>query len=197
MYELPTSVEVNNQIFNIRNGADYRTILAVIDLCQDVELTQEERMVSALLVFYEGLSDVDDIDLFGENLDEAISAMMNFISCNKDEEIGAKSNHKLIDWVQDEKLIVSAINNVAKTEIRALPYLHWWTFISYYMSIGECTLSTVVGIRDKVARGKKLEKYEQEFKRENPQYFRWKNDELEADNLLATIWNQDKKGGNE
>ena len=85
-------------------------------------------------------------------------------------------------------MIVSAINNVAHTEIRALPYLHWWTFTGYYMAIGECPLSMVVGIRNKLAKHKKLEKYELEFKRQNPQYFTWKKDQKEAEMLFEQIW---------
>ena len=52
--------------------------------------------------------------------------------------------------------------------------MHWWTFISYYMGIGEGGLATVVSIRDKIIKGKKLEKYEKEFKQHNPQYFKWR-----------------------
>jgi len=48
-----------------------------------------------------------------------------------------------------------------------LQYLHWWTFFSYYMEIGEGLFSQVVSIRSKKAQHKKLEKYEQEFYREN------------------------------
>ena len=35
------------------------------------------------------------------------------------------------------------------------------------MEIGECTFSTVVSIRSKRAKGKKLDKWEEEFYREN------------------------------
>ena len=80
---------------------------------------------------------------------------------------------------------------IRQTEIRALPYLHWWTFIGYYMAVGECTLSTIVSIRDKIARGKKLDDFEKEFKRDNPQYFRWKSEQAESDMLLKEIWNKD------
>jgi hypothetical protein len=128
--------------------------------------------------------------VFNLNVEKAGQEMMNFISCYSNQ-VGHKVNRKLMDWVQDEHLIVSAVNNVAKTEIRALEYLHWYTFIGYYMAIGESSFSTVVSIRDKIARGKKLEKYEQEFKRENPEYFRWKNQELESENILNEIWNKE------
>ena len=92
-------------------------------------------------------------------------------------------------------MICAAVNNVAKTEIRAIPSLHWWTFLGYYMSVGESVLSTVVGIRDKLLKHKKLEKWEQDFKKSNPKYFVWKKSTVqdrEAENLIKQIWN---KGG--
>lgn len=181
MYELPITVNVNDKEYAIRNRADYRVILDVIAACQDVDFTKEEQAATALILFYESLKSYEDIFMAFDDVKEAITAMMNFISLNKNEEVGYKTNHKLIDWEQDEDYIVSAINGVAKTEIRALPYLHWWTFISYYMAIGECSLQTIVGIRDKIAKGKKLEKYEQEFKRNNPQLFKWKTKQTEEE----------------
>lgn len=193
MYELPTTVPVSGTVYNIRNNADYRTILGVIATCEDVELTAEEQIIISLIIFYEKLDSVDSVfETFDtpDLLDEALQAMMDFIGCY-DDDVGYKTQHKVIDWVQDEQLIVSAINKVAQTEIRALPYLHWWTFISYYMAVGECTLSTIVGIRDKIARGRKLDDFEKEFKRDNPQYFRWKSEQSESDMLLKEIWNKD------
>ena len=193
MYELPTTVPVAGTVYNIRNKADYRVILDVIATCEDIELTQEEQILVSLIIFYEDIDSIDSVfEIFNtpELVEEALHSMMGFIGCYNDD-MGYKTQHKVIDWVQDEQLIVSAINNVARTEIRALDYLHWWTFISYYMAVGECTLSTIVGIRDKVIRGKKLDDFEREFKRDNPQYFKWKSEQAKSDMLLKEIWNKD------
>lgn len=195
MYELPTTVTINNTEYAIRNKADYRVVLDVIASFEDSELTEEERVLVALIIFYEQIDTIEqltqefsDVD----SLDEAVRQMMFFISCN-DTDVGYNTKHKVVDWIQDEQLIVSAVNNVAQTEIRALPYLHWWTFIGYYMAIGDSPLATVVSIRNKVARGKKLDDVERDFKRENPQYFRWKSEEEQSRQLIDELWNQDKK----
>ena len=45
--------------------------------------------------------------------------------------------------------------------------MHWWTFIGYFDEIGEGTFSQVLSIRQKRAKGKKLEKWEQEFLKNN------------------------------
>ena len=116
----------------------------MIDVCEDPELTQEEKTVSAFIIFYDGINDYEDIiDVFGNDAEEAMKAMMKFISYNYDDELASSAKVKLIDWVQDESLIVSGVNGVAKTEIRELKYLHWWTFLSYYMAIGDGPLATV------------------------------------------------------
>ena len=64
-------------------------------------------------------------------------------------------------------IIIPAANRVLGQEVRAMPYLHWWTFLGAYMEIGDSLFSTVLGLRQKRAKGKKLEKYEQEFYKEN------------------------------
>ena len=52
-------------------------------------------------------------------------------------------------------------------------------------------MSTVVSIRDKVYRGKKLDKWEQDFKKENPQFFVRKQPtiEREFEKELRNLWN--------
>ena len=60
-----------------------------------------------------------------------------------------------------------AINRVAGKEIRQEENIHWWTFLGWFMEIGECTYSQVLSIRSKKAKGKNLEKWEQEFYSEN------------------------------
>ena len=73
----------------------------------------------------------------------------------------------LMDWEQDAPLIIPAINKVLGREIRADKYMHWWTFLSAYMEIGECSFTHIINIRDKKAKGKKLEKWELEYIQEH------------------------------
>ena len=100
-----------------------------------------------------------------------------------------------MDWKQDSQLICSAINKVANMEVRNVEYMHWWTFMGYYMAIGECPYSTILSIRDKIISGKKLEKHEKEFKQKNPRYFTWNSkttEQQEADAWLKEVWNSGK-----
>jgi hypothetical protein len=193
MYELPTEIELGGVQYGIRNRGDYRVILDIFSCLEDAELSQSERIISALIIFYEDFNDIEDVYSF-PYIEEAINKMYDFFSGESVTKPTMNEHRKLIDWEGDEFIIVSAINNVANTEIRSLPYLHWWTFLSYYMAIGESTLSTVVSIRSKTAKGEKLEKWERKYKMDNPQYFVWKSktvDEIDAENWLQSVWNKE------
>lgn len=191
MYELPTEIMIEGCPYKIRNRGDYRIILGAFSVLEDTELDRKERIISALIIFYEDLNDVDDVFALPD-LESAVKQMYEFFNGDKPE--AAKVVKKLIDWEDDSAMICSAINNVAKTEIRSLEYLHWWTFLSYYMSIGESIMSTVVSIRDKIVSGKKLEKWENDYRRENPQYFMWKKktaEELDDEEWVKSVWNKE------
>lgn len=189
MYEIPTSINLGGHEFHIRKDGDYRMVLDCFCALEDTELTGSERVVSALMIFYEDINTVDDLAKF-EDIQEAVSEMFKFFNCNG---VGKNVNHKLVDWENDSQLICSAVNKVANMEIRSAPYIHWWTFMGYYAAVGESPLSTIIGIRDKIIRGKKLEKYESEFKRNNPSYFVWNSSTVqdqEADKYVREqIWN--------
>ena len=49
--------------------------------------------------------------------------------------------------------------------MRTLPYLHWWSFLALFDAIGEGNFATVVAIRDKLRRGRRLENWELDFYR--------------------------------
>lgn len=202
MYGLPQTVDIQGKEYQVRNNGDFRTILDCLVALDDAELSETERILSSIAIFYDDIHAIEDIFvLFSTNelLDAAVSAMYQFINGGELDEVGLHSNIKLVDWEQDEKLICAAVNAVAKCEIRAISYMHWWTFLAYYMSVGDCTLTTVISIRNKIAKNKKLEKFEQEFKRDNPQLFKWKKKttaEKEADELFNELWNKPEEGGN-
>ena len=85
---------------------------------------------------------------------------------------------KQMDWEQDFPMIIAPINRVAGRDVRALPYMHWWTFIGYYMEIGDCTFSTILDIRRKLRKHKKLEKWEREYYDENRELIDFKSAHL-------------------
>lgn len=74
---------------------------------------------------------------------------------------------RLVDWEQDAALIAPAVDKVLGYSCRRCEYLHWWEFLGAFHGIGDGLFAQVVNIRNKRARGKMLDKSEQEFAREN------------------------------
>jgi len=192
-YGLPKCIvidEQSNTTVPIRNDGDFRVVLDCFDALNDVELNKEEKIISALYIFYADYEEVEDV-LGDELMSARVTAMFNFFNCGQ-EETGPSHSYKLVDWEKDATLIFSAVNSVAGKEVRSEEYMHWWTFAGFYSSIGECTLSTIISIREKIAKGEKLESYERKFKTNNPQYFSWSlrtAEQDEADKLARELWN--------
>ena len=196
MYEIPTKVNIGGTEYQIRNNGDYRMVLDCFGALQDASLNSNERLFCSLIIFYEDINCIADINKF-ENLQEAVDKMFEFFNCGQSQSVGKKMRHKLIDWEQDSQIICSAINKVANKEVRAEPYIHWWTFMGYYSAVGESLLSTIVTIRNKIVTGKKLEKHERTFKLENPEFFVWNANSIvddEAEELFKQLWNNAEGG---
>lgn len=193
MYSLQTSVDINGHNFTITHNGDFRMVLDCFDALGDEKMSEDYRVLACLLIFYNELNSFDDLNKYQNYLKELVENMYKFFNCGQEKSPGAETGRNLIDWSGDSQMICSAINNVAKMEIRSLPYLHWWTFMGYYSSVGESVLSTVVSIRNKIVRHKKLEKWEKEFKKDNPEYFHWKSSTVtdrETEDLIRELWNQ-------
>ncbi len=194
MYTLPKTVTVAGKEFKIRCDGDFRMVLDCLIALEDAELTKRERMLACLVIFYSGIDTIQDLSVFetDEQLSDAVREMFKFINCGQLESPAASVNHKLIDWQLDSHLLSSAINKVAGTEVRALPYCHWWTFMGYFLAIGDGTFAQVISIRNKILQQKKLEKWEREFRHNNPQYFKWDSvpvSKKELDDEARKMWN--------
>lgn len=166
-WTLPKALIVGNKSYRIRS--DYRAVLDILIAMNDPEIfspemTDEEKQFEKIMTMLQIL--YIDFDLIPEKYyQEALDKACEFIDCGiKDE---GKQKPQLIDWNQDSPIIVPAINKIYGKDIRSLKYMHWWTFLGLYMEIGESTLSTVVSIRNKKNRGKKLDEWEIEFLKSN------------------------------
>ena len=160
MWDLPTSVEIDGVEYKITNKCDYRMVLDVICALNDNELDDEQKVKTALYVFYEDIRPC-------QNLEKAIKEMYKIIAYGEEQEENQEQKPKLMDWEHDFKSLVAPVNRGLGYEFRSVDYLHWYTFLSAYFEIGECQFQTIVSIRSKRMKGKKLENWEQEFYREN------------------------------
>ncbi len=155
LWSLPTSATIGGAEYPIH--ADFRDILEIFRYLDDPDRPEYLRWKIAVALFYEG-------EIPNADFQEAMEYLADFIVCGDHD---SKPAPKLLDWEQDAQVIVADVNRVAGAEIRSVPFLHWWTFVSYFNAIGEGQLSTIVSIRDKLRRGKPLEKWEKEFYRRN------------------------------
>ncbi len=155
LWRLPVKTVIGGQEYKLHT--DYRDILEIFSYFEDRDLPEYLRWQIALALFYEG-------QIPEEDFQEAADYLAFFISCGQPQQ---KPGPKLLDWQTDAAAILADMNRVAGQEIRSLPFVHWWTFLSWFHSIGQGQLSAIVGIRDKLHRGKKLDVWEQEFYREN------------------------------
>lgn len=180
---LPRKLEVDGRQLPIRT--DYRVILTVFEAFNDAELSLEEKWETAIRLIFPDWKEI-------KNKNEAVIKINWFINLGKEEEKDKKDNAApYFDWKQDEQMIFSAVNNVARQEIRALPYLHYWTFAGYFNEIGEGLFNTVVSIRTKRRKHKKLTEAEQEFYRNNKAMVdlerRYSKEELEEKAFIDAI----------
>ena len=164
VWNFPTSLNIGGVEYEIRT--DYRVILDLLMALNDPELSDSDNKMSAYMqsrvILEIMLPDWDNIPQ--EHIQEALDKVAEFIDMG----IGDDSKKpKTMDWEQDAPIIIPAINKVLNREIRAEKYMHWWTFLGAYMEIGEGLFSNIIHIRQKKAKGKKLEKWEQEFYKEN------------------------------
>ena len=180
--QLPVTLKVGKKEWKIRT--DYRDILVIMQAFNDPELTVEEAHVVMCKILYEGWTDMPK-----ELYEEAAKKALWFLDCGQEDEEDIMPV-KVMDWEQDEPILFPAINQVAGCEVRSVPYIHWWTFVGYFMEIREGIFSTVLGIRQTMAKGKHLEKWEREFRRNNKKICDLKKRYTKEEQEEIDYWNK-------
>lgn len=184
-YDLPTSAHIGSREYEIRS--DWKAAMDIIQVMTDQEIDDEERALVALSVFY-----VDFDNMNPDDFDDAISYLYWFIGGGGDEDeaqASPKVKPRLMDWTQDLPILISPINRVLGFEVRAVEYLHWWTFLAAYYEIGgDCLFAQVVSIRKKRSQGKKLDKAEQAFYNENKNLVDFKKSLSTAEEQIFDEW---------
>lgn len=163
-WEFPTSLCIGGTDYEIRT--DYRAVLDLMTALNDPEIADDDKQIEAYIksrIILEIMFPQCD-NIPAEHMQEAIDKACEFIDMGIAD---GKNKIKVMDWQQDAPILIPAINKVLNTEIRESKQIHWWTFLGAYMEIGESLFSNIVHIRMKKAKGKKLEKWELDFYKEN------------------------------
>lgn len=169
IWSLPMSAEIGGVKYAI--NADFRDVLEIIGVLNDTSKPDFIRWQVAIGLFY-------DNEIPRPFQQDAMEFLSKFISYGEDEK---KPGPKLIDWDQDAQLIVGDVNKIAGKEVRAERFLHWWSFLSFFYAVGDGQLATIVSIRNKKRKGKKLEKWEETYYRENKDKIDFKSRKTAAD----------------
>ncbi len=162
-WDLPVSVVADDKEYPIRNKCDFRVILDVLEALNDEGLPPERRIECALFIFYEDLTDARDVETL-------VREMLRIINYGEKESEAEREREqpRLMDWSHDFKQIAPPTSRILGYDVRTPgKYTHWWSFLGAYMEIGECTFANIISIRNKRMKGKKLEKWEEEFLRDN------------------------------
>lgn len=177
-WELPTSLEVGGKEYAIRT--DYRVILDILAAMNDPEIfesgmTEDEKKIEQTMTMLQILY-IDFDSIPPKDYQEAAEKAVDFIDC------GIKGDDKpkprTMDWEQDAPIIAPEVSKVAGRDIR-VGETHWWEFFGYYLGIGEGVFNTIVSIREKRRKGKKLEKWEKEFYQSNKSLVDLKSKKIE------------------
>ena len=184
--ELPESLTVGGKEYEI--NTDFRIALLIMEALNDEELSDIEKATVILMNLF---CDEVEPEHYEEALKQASIFLDGGVNYNNEDDNETGNNKPkekpVIDWVKDARFIFSAVNKVAGCEVRALPNLHWHTFLGYLSEMDECMLSTIINIRRKKNAGKKLDKTEQEFYKKNkdiidikPKLTREEKEQMEA-----------------
>lgn len=158
VYDLPTSLRIGEVDYTIRSG--WRAVMDIFSAFADPDLDGEMKTEIMIQILYPQWEQIPP-----RHLQEAVEKACEFLDCGMKPD--QKNRPRTMDWEQDAPLILPAVNAVAGREVRLDPELHWWTFFGWYMSIGEGLFGSVLNIRQKKVKGKKLDKHEEEFYRDN------------------------------
>ena len=179
MYDLPTSLTVGGVEYKIRS--DFRAVIDVLIAMNDPELNDQGRSTVILKIMYPDWREIP-----AEFRQEAVQKASEFIDCGQKSD--GRKHTRMIDWEQDAPLIIPAVNSVSHMEVRAIPDLHWWTFFGWFMEIGESVFSNVLRIRGQKSRGKKLDKAEQEWYRQNRHLVDFQQTYTDTENEILKEW---------
>lgn len=157
-WKLPITVSVCGREFSIRS--DFRAVLDGLAALYDSTMSVQERVESSLKIFYPNYKQLPDPAA-------AFSAAMIFVNLGKEMPREQEKKPRLVYWDKDVEILAPAIDKVLGFSCRRCEYLHWWEFIGAFYCVGDGLYAQVINIRSKRAKGKPLEKHEEQFAREN------------------------------
>ena len=127
---VPESVEIDRTEYKIRT--EFRVSILVEMMMQDEELSNEEKLLKALELYY---------PIIPDNVEEAIDKIKWFYRCGKDIVKSNNESHgesvKIYDYEYDDDYIYSAFLSQYNIDLQDIRHLHWWKFKAMFKSLNE------------------------------------------------------------
>lgn len=132
---LPTSFSIDNKKYEF--NYDFRTSILFCLLMQDTELTEEQKILQGLQLYYPEIPN---------NKEEAYEKILYFYSRGKDIEdnkkvkqgkrIFKRNNNRAYDFEVDSDLIFTAFMTQYNINLNK-ENLHWWEFMALFNSLND------------------------------------------------------------
>lgn len=153
----PEAVEIDGIIYKL--NTNWFDCLSIIMAFEDKNIIEdpENHIHEKTEILIENLYRIAFYEFNPEHLNEAIRLGIKFLDGPMDER---KSNKKepekpLYSFSKDWQYIYTAILTMYNgIDLYKSPDLHWWTFISYFMGIGESFFSRLIHLRRQYNKNK-------------------------------------------
>ncbi|MEG1256607.1 bacteriophage Gp15 family protein [Clostridium sp.] len=128
---MPTTVNIEGEDYEI--NSDFRTSILFELLMQDNSISEEDKLIQALELYYPKLP---------KDLNEAIEGILWFYRCGKDEiktksKGTGKSATQIYSFEYDDDYIYSAFLDQYGVDLQDVEYLHWWKFKAMFKALKE------------------------------------------------------------
>jgi hypothetical protein len=128
---VPETVEIEGIEYEI--NSNFRTSILFELLMQDDELSDDEKIIQALELYYPVLP---------KNINEAIEKIIWFYMCGKDRKSKTKNkgtgkSTQIYSFNYDDDYIYSAFLSQYSIDLQDIEYLHWWKFKAMFKVLRE------------------------------------------------------------
>ncbi|APQ95866.1 bacteriophage Gp15 family protein [Clostridium botulinum] len=127
---VPTTIEIEDVEYEI--NSDFRTSILFELLMQDNELSEEDKIMQALQLYY---------PVIPSNINEAVEQMLWFYRCGKDiipsKGTGKGKSTQIYNFEYDDDYIYSAFLDQYRIDLQDIEYLDWWKFKAMFKALKE------------------------------------------------------------
>ncbi len=127
---LPKEVDIEGEDYKI--NSDFRTSILFELLMQDNSISEEDKIIQALELYY---------PILPKDLNKAIEKILWFYRCGKDEvenkNKGTGKSTNVYSYDYDDDYIYSAFLDQYGVDLQDVEYLHWWKFKAMFKALKE------------------------------------------------------------